>query len=83
YTDNFYIHLDGAFDGAFLPLKYDYILGEDFQSVNLSGHKFLGNPMPSGILLIQKKYISQHYVEYIDNDDMTIGGSRNGLSAVL
>lgn len=51
--------------------------------MNISGHKFLGNPMPSGILLIQKKYISQNYVEYIDNDDMTIGGSRNGLSAVL
>ncbi|MDE4961640.1 histidine decarboxylase, partial [Francisella tularensis subsp. holarctica] len=33
--------------------------------------------------LIHKKYISQNYVEYIDNDDMTIGGSRNGLSAVL
>ncbi|AEB28508.1 histidine decarboxylase [Francisella hispaniensis] len=83
YTDNFYIHLDGAFDGAFLPLKNDYILGEDFESVNISGHKFLGSPMPSGILLIQKRYISQNYIEYIDNDDMTIGGSRNGLSAVL
>ncbi|APC91769.1 MULTISPECIES: histidine decarboxylase [Francisella] len=83
YTDNFYVHLDGAFDGAFLPLKEPYIIGEDFESVNISGHKFLGGPMPSGILLIQKKYISQNYIEYIDNDDMTIGGSRNGLSAVL
>ncbi|MEY8715534.1 pyridoxal-dependent decarboxylase [Francisella philomiragia] len=78
-----YIHLDGALDGAFLPLVDNYQLGNYFNSVNISGHKFLGSPVPSGILIIEKKYVSKRYIEYINNDDITIGGSRNGLSPIL
>jgi len=78
-----YIHLDAALDGAFLPLTENYYLGSDFDSVNISGHKFIGSPTPSGILLMDKKYISKRFIEYINNDDMTLGGSRNGLSPVL
>ncbi|MCW8107214.1 histidine decarboxylase [Alteromonas ponticola] len=79
----YFIHLDGAFDGAFLPLVEKYRLGEYFTSVNVSGHKFLGAPMPSGILLIDKQFVSGEYIQYINNDDITIGGSRNGLTPVL
>ncbi|NMH59106.1 histidine decarboxylase [Alteromonas ponticola] len=78
-----FIHLDGAFDGAFLPLVDEYQLGRNFTSVNVSGHKFLGAPVPSGLLLMERRFVSGEYVQYINNDDVTIGGSRNGLAPVL
>ena len=83
YTKNLYTHLDGAFDGAFLPLIDKYTIGDGFDSVNISGHKFIGSPCPSGIFITLTKFISKKYIEIIANNDVTIGGSRNGLSPIL
>lgn len=80
---NFYIHADAAFDGAFLPFIEDYSMCKDFDSINISGHKFIGCPIPSGILLINRKYIQSNKIEYVPNFDVTIGGSRNGVTPVL
>ena len=83
YTDEYYIHIDAALDGAYIPLVEDLELGKDFNSINISGHKFLGCSIPSGILLIEKEFIEPEYIEYIYTDDITLGGSRNGLTPVL
>ncbi len=80
---NYYIHADAAFDGAFLPFVANYTMTTDFDSINISGHKFIGSPIPSGILLINRKYIQSNKIEYVPSFDVTIGGSRNGVTPVL
>lgn len=81
---DYYIHADAAFDGSFLPFtQYKYVLGEDFDSMNISGHKFIGSPMPSGIFIVNKKFLKHRTIEYVKNDDLTIAGSRNGISSVF
>ncbi|MFC4892474.1 histidine decarboxylase [Pseudofrancisella aestuarii] len=80
---NHYIHADAAFDGAFIPFTDDIRLCRDFDSINISGHKFIGAPMPSGIMIINKKYVKGEFIEYVLNSDVTIGGSRNGLNPYL
>ena len=78
-----YIHADGAFDGAFLPFTNDFCKINGFDSINISGHKFIGSPMPSGITIIKQEYVKGNYIEIVSNDDITIGGSRNGLVPYL
>jgi len=56
-------------------------------SIAISGHKFVGCPMPAGIFLTRKKYIQKILensdVSYVGTKDTTISGCRNGLSALL
>jgi histidine decarboxylase len=83
-----YIHCDGALMGAVLP----YIAGRavaDFSlpisSISISGHKFLGSPIPCGVVLARKEIV-EHIngrVEYIGSFDNTISGSRNGITALM
>ena len=49
-------------------------------SVSVSGHKFIGAPVPCGVVITRQKYISalSHNVEYLNSRDATIMGSRNG-----
>ncbi|WP_116963882.1 histidine decarboxylase [Fastidiosibacter lacustris] len=84
FNIKYYIHADAAFDGSFLPFtKYQLKLGYDFDSINISGHKFIGSPIPSGIFLVNKKYLKNREIEYVKNNDLTIAGSRNGISPIL
>ncbi|AFJ44038.1 histidine decarboxylase [Francisella orientalis] len=80
---SFYIHADAAFNGAFIPFTDDFHKCQNFDSINISGHKFIGLPIPCGITIINKEYISGRYIEYTSNNDVTIGGSRNGLTPYL
>ena len=49
-------------------------------SVSVSGHKFIGAPVPCGVVITRQKYIHNlaSNVEYLNSRDATIMGSRNG-----
>ncbi len=66
---NFHIHVDGALGGMLVP----FIEGAtpiDFckypiGSVAVSGHKFIGSPVPCGIVLARKHQVKSSDVEYL------------------
>jgi len=93
-NDKYYIHADGAYYGAWLPLispeKYGHVF-KYAQSMNISGHKTFGTAAITGILLTTK---SSHdelmrdgranaHVQYIGSRDTTMMSSRDGRNAVL
>ncbi|WP_348799595.1 histidine decarboxylase [Flavobacterium adhaerens] len=78
-----YIHCDAALSGsygAFIEpqLPFDFKDGAD--SISISGHKFIGSPIPSGVIITKRSNrdrISKG-ISYIGSFDTTITGSRNG-----
>lgn len=85
---NHYIHCDAALAGvysALLELKpgFDFSYGCD--SLAISGHKFIGSPIPCGLVLVKKNYKERigKVIPYIGTADTTISGSRNGHSPVF
>ncbi len=83
-----YIHCDAALSGgyaAFLepPPAWDFADGAD--SIAISGHKFLGSPIPCGIVLARQAHVDRigHSVAYIGSIDTTISGSRNGFTPLI
>lgn len=83
-----YIHCDAALAGTYLPLldndpKFDFAHGAD--SIACSGHKFIGSPIPCGVVIVKKNYKERigRPVSYIGSFDSTIAGSRNGHSPVF
>lgn len=82
-----FIHADAAFCGAFLhfsayPGGFDLADGAD--SIAFSGHKFIGAPMPCGVVLTRKSLSERadREVSYIGGTDSTLGGSRNALTVL-
>jgi histidine decarboxylase len=78
-----HIHADAALAGAYLPFieplhPFDFTDGAD--SINVSGHKFMGSPVPCGIILVHKedKQRLNAAANYTGSIDATISGSRNG-----
>ncbi|KAJ9470183.1 Serine decarboxylase 1 [Diplonema papillatum] len=82
------IHCDGALYALMLPFM------EQFEQVNftkkihsmcVSGHKFLGCPMPCGVVIARKANIEKvsERVEYLNSVDTTIMGSRNGHAPIF
>ena len=91
YTDDeFYIHCDGALTGLMFPFM-DIPANQrpDFQrpiaSISCSGHKFLGCPMPAGIVVVRGKYTENvhEHIPYLNSKVMPSMGSRNGHSPVF
>ncbi len=85
---NHYIHVDAALAGTYLALlekepKFDFENGAD--SVAISGHKFIGSPIPCGVVIVKKNYKERvgQAIPYIGTLDTTITGSRNGHSPVF
>ena len=85
---NHYIHADAALAGTYLALlekepKFDFENGAD--SVAISGHKFIGSPIPCGVVVVKKNYKDRigQAIPYIGTLDTTITGSRNGHSPVF
>lgn len=83
-----YIHADAALSGAYLPFvsprqAFDFADGAD--SISISGHKFLGSPMPCGVVLARKRNVSRiaRSIDYIGSLDTTISGSRNGFTPLV
>ncbi|KAJ8555360.1 hypothetical protein K7X08_012856 [Anisodus acutangulus] len=84
--DMFYIHCDAALCGLMVPFINNMIsFKKPIGSVTISGHKFLGCPMPCGVQITRKSYINNlsRNVEYIASVDATISGSRNGLTPIF
>ena len=91
--EEFYIHVDGALFGMMAPfMKQDDQLGSkvkmsfkyDIDSISVSGHKFIGAPVPCGVIITRRKHISKlsKDIEYLNSKDTTIMGSRNGHAAL-
>lgn len=84
----FYIHADAALSGMILPWvaepqPFGFDAGID--SVAVSGHKFIGSPMPCGIALARRQHVDRvaRSVEYVGCMDTTISGSRNALTPLI
>lgn len=85
---DFYIHCDAAFLGSIAPFiengpKFDFSEGVD--SISISGHKFLGSPIPCGLVLVKRNHRDRvaHSISYVDTLDTTISGSRNGITPLF
>ncbi|XP_031121719.1 histidine decarboxylase-like [Ipomoea triloba] len=86
--DEFYIHCDAALSGLIVPFLKNVpkiSFKKPIGSVTISGHKFLGCPMPCGIQITRKSLIHNisRNVEYIASVDATISGSRNGHAPIF
>jgi histidine decarboxylase len=83
----FYIHIDAALGGMLLPYL-EQVNSLDFSkypigSIAISGHKFIGSPIPCGVILASKHLIQSFDIEYLNSTDTTILGSRNGMAPVI
>ncbi len=83
-----YIHCDAALDGMILPFledapPWDFAAGID--SLAISGHKFIGSPIPCGIALAKKGNVElvARSIEYVGTLDTTVTGSRNGITPIF
>ena len=83
-----YIHSDAALCGPIAACQeprpaFDFADGAD--SIAISGHKFIGSPIPCGIVLARKQHVDRiaRSIAYIGCLDTTITGSRNGLTPAI
>ena len=83
-----YIHCDAALDGMIAPFldpkpAFDFSDGAD--SIAVSGHKFIGCPIPCGIVLCKRNNVEaiSKFIPYINGYDETIPGSRNGITPLF
>jgi histidine decarboxylase len=84
--NEYYMHADGALAGAYIPfLERDLLFKAHVNSMAISGHKFFGLPFPSGIFMMERKFLKYivNNIECIGSNDCTISGSRNGHSAIF
>ncbi len=85
-----FVHADAALSGVPLALldpqdrpAFDFADGAD--SMIVSGHKFLGTPIPCGVVLVKASH-RVHLTrtgEFIGSPDTTIGCSRSGHAALM
>ena len=85
---DYHIHCDAALYGMLLPFlegapTVDFT--KPIDSVAISGHKFIGSPVPCGVSLTKKEYIEKisRPIEYIETLDTTISGSRDAFSPMI
>ena len=83
-----YIHCDAALFGMIIPfLKKTPIIDftQPIKSIAISGHKFIGSPIPCGIVLTKKEFVKriETKISYIDILDTTLSGSRNGITPLI
>jgi histidine decarboxylase len=83
-----YIHADAAMHGialAFIdnPPPWNFANGVD--SLSISGHKWLGAPLPCGITLARARHVDRisRAVEYVGVNDTTITGSRSAFAPLM
>ena len=83
-----YIHCDAALSGpygAFLEPRVPFDFEDGADSISISGHKFIGSPIPSGVIITKRSSKDRiaKGVAYIGSMDTTITGSRNGHSPLF
>jgi histidine decarboxylase len=85
-----FIHADAALSGIPLGLLdaasrpgFDFADGAD--SITVSGHKFLGSPMPCGVVVVRASLRTRSVQpgRYTGSPDGTITGSRSGHAPLL
>lgn len=85
-----HVHADGALSGLALagldPVQrpaFDFADGAD--SINVSGHKFLGVPEPCGVLVMRRSACASmnDTVTYTGAADLTMAGSRSGHTPLM
>uniref|UniRef100_A0A6N2LQJ0 Serine decarboxylase n=1 Tax=Salix viminalis TaxID=40686 RepID=A0A6N2LQJ0_SALVM len=87
--DRFYIHCDGALFGLMMPFVKRapkvITFKKPIGSVSVSGHKFMGCPMPCGVQITRMEHINalSRNVEYLASRDATMMGSRNGHAPIF
>ncbi|MEN7551188.1 histidine decarboxylase [Rapidithrix thailandica] len=86
--EDYHIHADGALSGMIAPFltprpAFDFADGVD--SIAVSGHKFIGSPIPCGFVLVKKHLRDKiaRSISYIGSEDTTISGSRNGFTPLV
>jgi glutamate/tyrosine decarboxylase-like PLP-dependent enzyme len=87
--NKYYIHCDAALSGIFLPLvdtdkTFNFGFDLNIDSISVSGHKFLGTPVPCGVVMTRKEHMESwsSKVEYLNSIDTTINGSRSGFACL-
>jgi histidine decarboxylase len=83
-----YLHADAALSGMILPWVEDpqpFGFDAGVDSIAVSGHKFIGSPMPCGVVLARRRHVDRvaRSVEYVGCMDTTIAGSRNALTPII
>ncbi|KAD6795423.1 hypothetical protein E3N88_06319 [Mikania micrantha] len=86
--DRFYIHCDGALFGLMMPfvkLAPKVSFKKPIGSVSVSGHKFVGCPMPCGVQITRLQHINalSRNVEYLASRDATIMGSHDFVNELI
>ncbi|KAI3981107.1 hypothetical protein MKX01_032247 [Papaver californicum] len=88
----FYIHCDGALTDLMLPFVKHLIslapkisFEKPIGSVCISGHKFLGCPMPCGVQITRLEHIRaiSRNIDFIGYLDATLMGSLNGHAPIF
>jgi hypothetical protein len=85
--ERFFIHCDGALFGMMMPfLRTAPMVSfrKPIGSVSVSGHKFVGAPVPCGVVITRFRHVLalSSDVEYLNSRDATIMGSRNGHAPI-
>lgn len=85
---DYYIHCDAALLGIVAPFfnpRPVFDFSEGIDSISISGHKFIGSPIPCGIVLCKNAHKNRvgSSISYVDTKDTTITGSRNGLTPLI
>ena len=95
FSNSLLCYVLSCFVDLSLPFKLDNILGGEqapkvtfkkpIGSVSVSGHKFVGCPMPCGVQITRMEHINvlSSNVEYLASRDATIMGSRNGHAPIF
>lgn len=90
HISQYYIHVDGALNGAFYPWMKNAqdIFKLGIGSISISGHKFFGAIHPCGVLLTRdslhkEAFSDKQKISYISVDDTPISGSRDGMHALI
>ncbi len=83
-----YIHADAALSGMILPFVDDpqpYGFDAGIDSIAISGHKMIGSPLPSGVVLTKSDYVGRvaRSIEYVGAMDTTLSGSRNAITPLM
>lgn len=85
-----YIHVDAALSGIPLALldpaiRPGFDFGDGADSITLSGHKFLGTPMPCGVVVTKASHRARvaRQVGYTGSPDATLLGSRSGHTPLM
>lgn len=83
-----YIHCDAALSGsygAFIEPRIPFDFQDGADSISISGHKFIGSPIPSGVIITKRSLRDRiaRGISYIGSLDTTITGSRNGHSPLF